>query len=282
HAKRAIASHLIFSLIAPSMTAALEYSQHPEPYRSRHDLRMTAGWFLPLIVFVSLVLLQRALSPARSAPAYARADRWLNLCGLAIQGVLVPGAGYWVATSVLAVRWPEAAGSLRIGWLGAFALHFVVVDFLYYWEHRLFHGVNALWALHQCHHASPGLDVWATSRNSLVVNFLFVYMLLNPLLGFVCDRPDGFFVAAALTASLDLWRHSRLPESFSPAFLGRVLITPAHHHAHHSPEGQSANFGANLVLWDRLFGTGREPRGYPAAYGTPGTPGPWRQFFFPW
>src|SRR5262249_37752496 len=103
NAKRAIASHLIFSLIAPSMTAALEYSQHPEPYRSRHDLRMTAGWFLPLIVFVSLVLLQRALSPARSAPAYARADRWLNLCGLAIQGVLVPGAGYWVATSVLAV-----------------------------------------------------------------------------------------------------------------------------------------------------------------------------------
>jgi len=243
---------------------------------------VTAGWFLPLLAFASLLLLERMLRRAPQLPEYARADQLLNLTGLAIQGLLVPAMGYWIATSVLAAHWPGAAGSLRIGWLGAFAVNFVIVDFLYYWQHRLFHRVNALWALHQCHHASTALDVWATSRNSLAVNFLFVYMLVNPLLGFLCDHPDGFFAGAAVTASLDLWRHSRLPESFSPTLLGRVLVTPAHHHAHHSPEGQAVNFGANLILWDRLFGTAREPRGYPAVYGTPGAPGPWRQFLFPW
>jgi len=243
---------------------------------------VTAGWFLPLLVFASLVVLQRASRAAPQVPAYAPADHGLNLLGLAIQGLLVPASGYWIATSLLAAHWPGAAGSWHIGWIGAFIVNFVAIDFLYYWQHRLFHRVQALWALHQCHHASPALDVWATSRNSLFVNFLFVYTLVNPLIGFLCDRPDGFFAGAAVTASLDLWRHSRLREGFTPAFLGRVLVSPLHHHAHHSPEGQAVNFGANLLLWDRLFGTVREPRRYPASYGSPGAPRPWRQFLFPW
>lgn len=244
---------------------------------------MTMGWFLlPLVTFAALVALERALHPATAAEQYSAADHVLNLAGLGIQGVLVPLAGFLIATQWLAPSWPHAAGSLRIGWLGAFLLNFVAVDFLYYLQHRLFHRVSVLWALHQCHHASPTLDVWATARNSFAINFLFVYMLLNPLLGFLCDRPDGFFAAAALTASLDLWRHSRLPDGRVPRWIGRVLVTPSHHHLHHSPDGQPVNFGANLILWDRLFGTARDARGYPPAYGSPGTPGAWRQFFFPW
>lgn len=241
---------------------------------------MTAGWFLPLIAFVTLALLERR--SARPEPAGLPADHLLNLVGLAVQGVVIPAAGYLIATRGLAVHWPDLAGSLRIGCVGAFALNFVFVDLLYYLQHRLFHRVGVLWALHQCHHASPAVNVWATSRNSLLINFLFVYLLLNPVLGFLCDCPEGFFLAAALTASLDLWRHSRLPGRCTPGWLGRALVTPAHHHLHHSFDGQRVNFGANLILWDRLFGTAAEPNGYPTRYGTANAPGPWRQLLFPW
>lgn len=241
---------------------------------------MTAGWYLPLIAFVTLAVLERD-SP-RHAVAGSRADHLLNLAGLAIQGLAIPGAGYLIATRVLAVQWPDLAGRAQFGWWGAFALNFVFVDLLYYAQHRLFHRVGVLWALHQCHHASPVVSVWAASRNSLFINFLFVYLLVNPMLGFLCDCPEGFFFGAALTASLDLWRHSRLPRRCTPAWLGRMLVTPAHHHLHHEPEGQRTNFGANFILWDRLFGTYREPDNYPANYGTPNAPGPWRQFLFPW
>jgi sterol desaturase/sphingolipid hydroxylase (fatty acid hydroxylase superfamily) len=241
---------------------------------------VTASWLLPLITFALLATLER--TAPRAAARYAAADHALNLAGLAVQGALVPLAGFWIATEVLAAHWPAAAGTLRLGWLGAFLLNFVVVDFLYYWQHRLFHRLRWLWALHQCHHATPALDVWASSRNSLAVNFLFVYMLVNPVLGFLCDRPDAFFAGAALTASLDLWRHSRLPAIPAPRFLAGVLVTPELHHSHHSPRGEAANFGANLIIWDRLFGTARPARGFPARYGTAGAPGPWRQFLFPW
>jgi sterol desaturase/sphingolipid hydroxylase (fatty acid hydroxylase superfamily) len=243
---------------------------------------LTVSWYLPLIAFALLVVLERSALRAAEPSAYTRADHLLNLSGLAIQGALVPLAGYWIATRVLAVHWPQAAGTLEVGWLGAFLLNFVAVDFLYYWQHRLFHRVPALWALHRCHHASPTLSVWATSRNSLAVNFLFVYMLVNPVLGFLCDRPDAFFAAAAVTASLDLWRHSRLSEVFAPPYLDRILVTPAQHHAHHSPSGEATNFGANLILWDQLFGTARPARGFPAQYGTHEAQSPWRQFLFPW
>lgn len=237
---------------------------------------MHHGWYLPLIAFVLLLALQRR-RPAGAA-RYSRADWLLNLAGLAVQGVLVPLAGYAIATSVLAPRLPQLAGVLPLGWFGAFLLNIVVVDFCYYWQHRLFHRVPFLWALHRCHHASPTLDVWATSRNTLAVNFLFVYLLLNPVLGFLCDTPDGFFVGAGLTAALDLWRHSRV--AALPG-LSAVLVTPWQHHLHHSPEGTGANYGANFILWDRCFGTARQAQGFPASYGVT-APSAWRQFLFPW
>lgn len=233
---------------------------------------------IPLVAFLVLVVVEGRRVSAPSSTS-SRADLVLNLVGFVMQGVVVPLAGYWLATSVLASAWPSLAGGLRIGWFGAFALNFVFVDFLFYWQHRLFHRVHFLWALHQCHHASRSVNVWATARNSLAINFLFVYLAVNAVLGFLCDRPAGFFTAAAVTAGLDLWRHARID---APRGLGLVLVTPWQHHLHHSPGGARSNFGANFILWDRFFGTERAAHDFPDEYGTPLVPAPWRQFFFPW
>jgi sterol desaturase/sphingolipid hydroxylase (fatty acid hydroxylase superfamily) len=240
---------------------------------------MSRAWLLPFIAFLLLAAIERMRSAQRQSH-YSVGDHALNWLGLIVQGALVPLAGYWIATQLLAVHFPQYAGTLQVGWWGAFALNFIGVDFLYYWQHRLFHGPAALWALHRCHHASPTVDVWTTARNSLAINLLFVYLPVNAVLGFLCDAPSGFFTAAAVTAALDVWRHSSVA---GPAVLGRVLVTPQHHHWHHSPAAHDANFGANLIVWDRLFGTAREERTYPDRYGLPdGAPTWWRQFLLPW
>jgi sterol desaturase/sphingolipid hydroxylase (fatty acid hydroxylase superfamily) len=58
---------------------------------------------------------------------------------------------------------------------------------------------------------------------------------------------------------------------------GHVFITPAIHSVHHScirPEHDS-NYGAGLVLWDKLLGTFMAPwADRPARYGVAGFDGP--------
>ena len=45
--------------------------------------------------------------------------------------------------------------------------------------------------------------------------------------------------------------------SRSPAALGRIFVSPAHHQVHHSgnPKHFNKNFGSCLALWDWMFGT---------------------------
>ena len=231
------------------------------------------NWLLlsPALAFVILVLGERGLPCVARRRRYDRGDWLLNLSGFAFQGLAIPTLGYLITTRLLPQIWPQAQGVLPFGYWGAFALNFVGVDLLYYWQHRLFHTVSWLWQLHRCHHASPTLDVWATSRNTAVTHFLFVYMLVNPVLGFLCASPEGFFAAAALTASLDLFRHSRLDlelTRIAPFIepLSRIFVMPLAHHQHHDAQGRPVNFGANLIVWDRLFGTARLGGGYPAVY----------------
>jgi sterol desaturase/sphingolipid hydroxylase (fatty acid hydroxylase superfamily) len=243
-------------------------------------------WWLPVVTFALLATCEWLTRQRMPALRYGGGDWLLNLTGLFLQGVVVPLAAYAIAMTLLPPLLPAARATLALGWWGAFLLNVVCVDLLYYWQHRWFHRAGLPWSLHLCHHASPGVDVWATARNSLLTNFLFVYLLVNPLLGYLCDVPDGFFFGAAVTASLDLWRHSRVSLTSGAGFWTRavswLLVTPAAHHLHHSREGERLNFGANFMLWDRLFGTARDAERFPADYGVERAPAPFTQFLLPW
>jgi sterol desaturase/sphingolipid hydroxylase (fatty acid hydroxylase superfamily) len=228
----------------------------------------------PLAVFVALAWNDRRAPNRQPIVVW---DVALNLIGFLMQGAIVPGLGYVVSLALLPAVWPAANGLLGLGFASGFLLNFVAVDFLYYWQHRFFHNPR-LWPLHRCHHASGRVDVWATARNSLVTNFLFVYLLVNPILAYLCGSRDGFIVGAALTAALDLVRHSRLE---TPRWVAFVLVTPQLHHMHHDASAPPANFGANFSIWDRLFGTARFDHEWPACCAAPDAPSPPSQLFYP-
>lgn len=214
---------------------------------------------LPATIFVLLQLGELSL-PCSQQRSYQPLDWLLNITGLFIQGVLIPLAGIVLAYNVFPTLPFLQQGVIPFHFWGAFFLNFVVIDFLYYWQHRWFHRNDALWKLHICHHSSPRVDIWATSRNNLWVNFLFVYLLLNPLLGFLCQSPDGFFAGAMVTASLDILRHSnidfqKLPGKRFYEKLGMIFVMPWMHHSHHNMLKTAHNFGANLIIWDKIFNT---------------------------
>ncbi len=242
--------------------------------------------WLPATVFALLWAAERIFPESNPRPRHTAWDWVLNLSGIFCQGTIIPLAGLAISTRILPALWPEGRGILPLGYWGAFLFNFVIVDFLYYWQHRWFHQAPWLWRLHLCHHASRRVDLWATSRNSLLIHFLFVYFLLNPVFAYLCDEPLGYFCGAALTASLDLLRHSRmrlhrLSASRPGRWLAQIFISPCAHHRHHALGSPGVNYGANFILWDRLFGTADATEVYPARYGLVQAPPPLAQLLSP-
>jgi sterol desaturase/sphingolipid hydroxylase (fatty acid hydroxylase superfamily) len=244
-------------------------------------------FIIPFLAFCLLLAGEFTLGRRDAMPAHKAWDWVLNLSGFFFQGALIPCVGYLAASRLLPAILPEGAGILPLGWWGAFLLNFIFVDLLFYWQHRFFHQSAGLWKLHRCHHTANRVDVWVTSRNSLLTHFLFVYLLINPLLGYLVTRPDAFFAAAALTASLDLLRHANLDYARLPgarlasALLGVIFVVPSAHHQHHADNEIDGNYGANLILWDRWFGTLLPRKGYPSAYGVKDAPHSLDQLLYP-
>lgn len=196
-----------------------------------------------------------------------RADWLIDVTGLAIQGFLIPLA----QTALAFYFWPliggPLAGSLQLNMLSSFIIQFVIIDYIYYWNHRLLHR-PWFWSFHVLHHSTRSLDVWATSRNSLITPLFFVYIWAHSFFIFLLQDARPFLLAAAVGAALDLWRHSsmKLPKRFE-SLLGTFLILPRHHAWHHSRRHHSKNFGANFSIWDRIHGTLHEVKAWPDSTG---------------
>ncbi|MCG8314234.1 MAG: sterol desaturase family protein [Pseudomonadales bacterium] len=194
-------------------------------------------------------------------------DWVLDLSGLLIQGALIPWLQVAVIVVGLGVLVPQYQGTWNLpGWL-AFGVCFVLVDYAYYWNHRLFHK-RKLWTVHKVHHSATQMDVFNTSRNTLWTSFLIVYLWLNGIMIYLLADPYYYILAITVTAILDLWRHSRLqPKGGLEKILGSFLILPKDHAWHHSQDIYDVNFGANLNFWDRLHGTLHRTTAFPVTMG---------------
>ncbi|HEX4924617.1 MAG TPA: sterol desaturase family protein [Bdellovibrionales bacterium] len=235
---------------------------------------MTKALLPNLIVLAAFWLLTLYSLRADRGLVAARTRReWiLDLCGLAVQGVLVPLIQVWVLFQVLDWAVPALRSSLALPGIAAFLLNFVLVDYAYYWNHRLLH-LPRFWPAHAVHHSIESLDPVATSRNTLWSPVLIVYLWLNGLGLYLLKDPFWFLMGAAATASLDLWRHTfalaRPAESRVGRMLSAVLITPVEHAWHHSTTHTDTNFGANFNFWDRLHGTFARRGDVPSKLGFP-------------
>jgi sterol desaturase/sphingolipid hydroxylase (fatty acid hydroxylase superfamily) len=252
------------------------------------EMNIEIDWiyFIPAIVFVILFICENFLPTIMQHQSYNREDWLLNVVGFFVQGLIIPIFGLLLAQYLLPILWPQGQGCLPFSWWGAFLLNVIGVDFLYYWQHRLFHQNAHLWKLHRCHHTACRIDMWTTGRNTLLMNFLFVYMLFNPCLGYMCAVSQGFFAGAMITASLELFRHTNLDlrkimDSKIYRILAYIFVMPKEHHQHHNADNPCVNYGANLIIWDRLFGTYKASSLYPRRYQVKSRLSPLSQLFYP-
>lgn len=146
------------------------------------------------------------------------------------------------------VEWPV--------WL-EFALALLLLDLAIWFQHYISHKVPLFWRLHQVHHADRDFDV------STAIRFHPVEIALSMLWKVLLVLLFGFSALAVVVFEVILngcamFNHANIA---LPRWLDRVLrlviVTPDMHRVHHSVDRaeHDTNFGFNLSLWDRLFGT---------------------------
>ncbi len=140
-----------------------------------------------------------------------------------------------------------------------FLISLILLDLAIYIKHVIFHKVPFLWRLHRVHHADTGFDVTTGVRfhPGEIIFSMFYKLILVLLLG---PSAAAVLMFEVLLSSSSLFTHAnaRMPRN-TDSLLRWFIVTPDMHRIHHSDQTDEAltNFGFNLSLWDRLFGTYR-------------------------
>jgi sterol desaturase/sphingolipid hydroxylase (fatty acid hydroxylase superfamily) len=209
-------------------------------------------WFVPifLVAFVLELIYSKQKNLELSEARDTNASLWMMAYVVVVD--LVPKFAFFAVIYFLAELSPLKDVVGRQWW--AWALLFVLDDFIYYWMHRLNHQVRIFWAGHVSHHSAIKMNFATALRQGVgerIHKYLFWIPL--PLLGF-----DALMVFMMMSINLfyQFWVHTELVDRL-PRPIEFVLNTPSHHRVHHASNLRylDCNHAGVLILWDRLFGS---------------------------
>jgi sterol desaturase/sphingolipid hydroxylase (fatty acid hydroxylase superfamily) len=202
--------------------------------------RFVPGWGLPRVRTWPLRVL--ALNAVQLGVVLLAGFSWERWC----QGVSLFG---------LSRMLPAGAAGLAA---------YFVATFVFYWWHRWRHEVDWLWRhFHQIHHSPRRLEVVTSFYKhplEMVANSLVGTVLVYPLLGL---SPEAGAVYTLCTALGEFFYHTNCR---TPHWVGYVFQRPEMHRIHHEHGRHRDNYG-DIVWWDMLFGTWRNPRTWNGACG---------------
>jgi sterol desaturase/sphingolipid hydroxylase (fatty acid hydroxylase superfamily) len=139
---------------------------------------------------------------------------------------------------------------------GAFVAYFIFT-FVIYWWHRARHASPFLWRVfHQLHHSPrriQALTAYYIHPLDMVVGLSISNIILFPLLGLSFEAAAWYTV---ITGFAGFFIHSNLRV---PRVVGYVFQTPEMHRLHHK-SGHHAHNYSDIVCWDWMFGTYRNPQ----------------------
>ena len=192
-----------------------------------------------------------------------RAGRWItnwaiSIANAGLTAVMKAGLG---AAAVLAAMHAADQGTGLLHHLDwpvwvEVLLAFVILDFAIWLQHLASHKIPILWRLHRVHHADRDMDVTTAIRFhpieiglSMLFKIGLVYAIGAPWLAVVIFE-------IVLNGSA-MFNHANVRLGAVDRWLRLAVVTPDMHRVHHSVDRaeHDANYGFNLSIWDRMFGT---------------------------
>jgi sterol desaturase/sphingolipid hydroxylase (fatty acid hydroxylase superfamily) len=146
-----------------------------------------------------------------------------------------------------------------LGTLGGALVGLLLYEFgLYVW-HWAMHRFDFLWrTFHQMHHSAERLDTYGA--------FFFspMDMIGFTLLGSICFAlligitPQAITITLLATNFLAIFQHANIK---TPRWMGYIVQRPESHTVHHGKGIHKHNY-SDLPIFDILFGTFHNPKGY--------------------
>ena len=225
-----------------------------------NEKNIRLGFFLGMLAFIAL---WEIIAPRR-ALTISKTLRWVNNLGLVflntfILRLLFPAAAVGVAIFAHKHGW----GLLNYYTVSPIIASFIAViamDMVIYLQHVMVHAVPLLWRLHRVHHADLDYDVTTGARFhpieiilSMLIKFATIIVIGAPVIAVI--------IFEVVLNAMAMFNHGniKLPLSIDKV-LRLLFVTPDMHRVHHSIEDDetNSNFGFNLSIWDRIFGTYRD------------------------
>jgi len=225
----------------------------------QHEAVVRMAFFVGIFALVGVA---EILVPRRPLTT-SKARRWFANIGIVfintfLLRMLFPVTAVGMAVWVQQEGWGLFNYSKLPYWLEV-ALAVVMLDFVIYLQHVMFHAIPSLWRLHMMHHADMDFDVTTGTRFHPVE--IFISMMIKVTAIAVLGAPAlAVILFEILLNGAAMFNHGNF---FLPLGTDRLLrllvVTPDMHRVHHSvfPSETNSNFGFNLPWWDRLMGTYR-------------------------
>jgi sterol desaturase/sphingolipid hydroxylase (fatty acid hydroxylase superfamily) len=225
--------------------------------QSELSIRMTCSG----IIFLTCALWE-IIAPKRSLPV-AKSKRWFTNLSIIISNSIIARIIMPIFPITIAIHAQKA----NIGLFNYFILPdlvtiisgVIILDLIIYLQHVMFHTVPILWRLHMMHHADLGIDLTTGLRFHPIEIILSLWIKIAAIyiLGL---SPFTVLIFEIILNGMAMFNHGniRLPVKLDK-IIRMLIVTPDMHRVHHSVtiRESNSNFGFNISLWDRLFGTYR-------------------------
>ena len=225
-----------------------------------NEVAIRVGFFLLIFVLIAIweiFLPRRVLTTSKIV-------RWFsNLSIIFLNAILVRVLFFMLPVGMALLSQERSWGLLNNYtlpyWLKV-VIGVIVLDFVIYLQHVMFHAVPLLWRMHMMHHADLDFDVTTGLRFHPLE--ILISMLIK-LAAVVVIGPSvlAVIIFEVLLNGTSMFNHGniRIPKSIDRV-LRFLVVTPDMHRVHHSViiRETNSNFGFNLPWWDRVLGTYRD------------------------
>jgi len=225
----------------------------------KNELLIRLGFFFGILL---IMFLWELLAPRRLLTTSKR-TRWFSNLGLVLINSIMVRLVFPTALAGIALIAQQRGWGLfnqfSLLYLLKIIFSILILDFVVYLQHAMFHVIPLFWRLHMVHHTDMDIDVTTGVRFHPIEIILSmgIKMIVVILIG---APPLAVLIFEIVLNGTSMFNHGNVRYSQNmDAILRLLVVTPEMHRVHHSTIRweSNSNLGFNFPWWDRLFGTYR-------------------------